>query len=419
MAQSTKVLSFVLAVSSSALAQVDRHVPSTAYPNFQAAINASSHGDRIVLANGYVETGSAVVNKAVTIEAPAGGHATFSYHNQSSWGGVQPLRFQVPASSFPLVLRRINLSLYEMGGSVSGIQGSVDGEVRLEDVSISYWGGYHGCWGPLLSLHASSVWMKRVQAFGSDRFSDMACWDTDRTSGISCVAVQANSLIAEDCSFYAGSAPWFTSHGTGCWGCQFGPYNHPGLPGGTALHATTQLTVLTRCSFVDGNGSSIAVPDPTAPCPTTATPGSAGASQFTGPQGTLIACGSNVVSGVPGGADGPRGPSVPLGAPLAPLTTGGPASPGSHLSIQVQPVPNNLALVILTLGWDQVPTPLGTLPLALASTLWSTAVTTPWSTQFAVPNTTSLRFLPLASQVFWFDPDIRVGNASGTWIDVR
>ena len=133
----------------------------------------------------------------------------------------------------------------------------------------------------------------------------------------------------------------------------------------------------------------------------------------------MVAHASQHESGLAGGAGGFRGGFSPIGSPLAPLTTGGNASPGGTLAIQIGQVPNNLALLLLTVGWDANPTPIGTLPVSIAATLWSTAVTTPWSTNIAVPNLPSLRYLPIASLVYWFDPDIQIGNASGTWIDRR
>ena len=307
----------------------------------------------------------------------------------------------------------------EMGGWVPGVSMNVAGEVRFEDLSMGHGGGYYGCSGPILSVTASKVWMRNVMASAMDRFPDAACWDSDRWTGTTCLAITANTLVMENCSVRAGSAAQYSSHLTGCYSCSYGLYVHPAIWGGAALIANTNLTVLTRCSFSDGNGSGAALPDPNGSCPSSAPAGPPGASSFTGAGGTLVAHASQHESGIAGGAGGSRGGFFPIGSPLAPLTTGGNASPGGTLAIQIGQVPNNLALLLLTVGWDANPTPIGTLPVSIAATLWSTAVTTPWSTNIAVPNLPSLRYLPIASQVYWFDPDIQIGNASGTWIDRR
>jgi hypothetical protein len=375
-----------------------------AYQTLQAALNAAQPGDRILI-GAFLQPGTTVITKSVTIESVPGAIYGFSLFVS------QELRIQALSPGLPLTFRRLNIGCYELGGIPGGIRtvGALQGEIRLDQVDFVRNGvGYGG--GVLADLNATTVWLRECRFTAYDVHWNLGCIDLLGTDGPSCLKVVADTLHLEDCNLRAGSAIHLA------YGCCFGsPPNCTGQfaqggLGGTALDATTRNTTIVRCQFSDGNGGTVES-NPGWLVPVTA--GAARPSTFGGQTGVLDRFGVTHEQAQPG-AIGPawvgRGPIVAFG-PAAPLSLGGPVEPGTFVGVTLNTVPGSVSGFLIGLDWGEIPTPFG-MCWVTPFDMWLHGGGGTTQT-YAIPAIPQLRGIPIVVQALQVFPTTERLNPSG------
>ncbi len=389
-----------------------------AYATLQAAMNAASPGDRI-LVKGPLQgiEADVVIDKSVTIESVDHTKQDLVLY----WGGgsssAQKILIKNLTMGLPLTLRRLNIELVPYSGASSndiGIRSdpSLFGEVRMEDVDVRWTdmqsgSPYTNNPGKMVDLTMDGwVWLRRCNFIALDHRPDYAA-ATARRYGTDALIVRAMSLVMEDCKVRGGSAGF----GKFATSMQF-PF---GGDGGFALKANTFWTLLVRSSFSDGNGSLLEA----GAWQTTPKPGKAKLSQFTGPHGYLGAYDSTHERGRDGAVvksyTPTRGSSAQLGDPEAPLTVAGSAVLGKSIDIEIaRSSKTPVALVFGCEWWLSKFGSIGDLWLNPRKPLITLPVNGPGKMSFGVPNNIYLIDLPFLGQVITNSTaGFKLGNPSG------
>lgn len=409
------LIAAVPALLSSPLPATDRVVDPNnplAYPTLQAALNAALPGDRILLAVS-VFTDRIVVQKSVTIEPLGSGRQSIALVPGFPASGE--FRIDALTPGIPLTIRRIDFGLLEMSGAPRGIRtaGAVPGEIRFDQVQVQYSGGSgYSIWGggSMVDLDTTVVWMRETTMTAYDMYSNNGCIDLDGTYGTNGLVVRADTLHLEDCTLRASSANHLFYH------CCFGSTPNcigqwaTGGNGGAALRATTRNSTLVRCALSDGNGGTVEA----GPWLVPAAGGAAGLSVLGGQTGTLDPFAVSWEQGLPGhigNALAGRG-AITVWGPAAPLSIGGPVTPGTYLDVTL--ATPGLSVFLVGFAWGQTPSAGGTYwvdpVLVFAHGGGGTTQT------YALPNAPGLRGLPIVLQAVQVFPMLRLGNPSGVAI---
>jgi hypothetical protein len=380
-----------------------------AYQTLQAALDAAQPGDRILIAAPLM-AGAVVVQKGVTIEPLGGGRQSIAFFGQT--GGIH---IAALTPGVPFVLRRLDLGLYEMGGPIQGIRtaGTVPGEVHFDEVTVhraaanqhTIYGG-----GSLVRLHTTTVWLRQCTLVAHDLMRNNGCIDLDGTQGTDALVVEADTLRLERVALRGSSANHLDYHccfpnGSSCQG-QFAAGGH----GGAALRATTRVTLLVDGDLSDGNGGTVGA----GPWVVPASGGAAGTSGFGGQTGTLATWATRHEAGLPGHVGNPHGSRGVTTAhgPAAPLSVGGPATPGSTIDVTL--ATPGLSVLLGGIAWGEQPTVLGTWWVAPLDVLPHPGhgVTQQW----ALPAVSALRSVPVVLQAVRLFPQVGIDNPSGILI---
>ncbi len=383
-----------------------------AYQTLQAAVDAAQPGDRILLA-ASVPISSLILRKSVTIEPLGTGRVSIDVFGSGFGGGG--IFIQTLTPGIPLVLRRLDLRLYEMGGIVRGIEtlGTVPGEVFGDELTVERSAGttwtVYGGWS-LADLRTTSVWLRNCQMSTLDMHANFGCIDLDGVNGTDALVVTADTLRLEGCVLRGSSANHLNysccfPSGTSCTG-----QHATAGRGGAALRATTRVSLLVDCELSDGNGGTVSPGPWTVPV----VPGVEGVSVFGGQTGSLAVWATTHERGLPGLVGNPhagRGTLQNLGA-AAPLSIGGSVTPGG--SIDVTLTTPGLSVLLGGVAWGEQATQLGT--------WWVDALTVLQhpgngaTLQWALPAVPALRGVPVVLQAVRLFPQAGIDNPSGVRI---
>ena len=388
-----------------------------AYQTLQDALDAAQPGDRILIKGLVVLEAPVIIRTSVTIESFDAQFADLLFVYGASHGNAR-LIIDALAPDIPLTFRRLLLHnecsspLFFSPGIVT--QNHVAGEVRLDEVEMSFGNCYSGLTGvyrrKLLDLDVNRVWLRRCRIVAEDAAPREGCpggADPPVFDGASGVSVTADLLVMDDCSIRGGSAaPVFSGR------CQYGELMVAGF-GGFALRADCPHTILTRCTFSDGNGGYVQ----SGGWAKTPAPGQAIPSQFVRPGAVLDAFDVQHEQGLDGQVfmdfPGPgRGATISIGDLLAPLSVGGSGVLGERVTFDVAPFQHSAAALLIGHGWGLVPTPFGNALLDFTLPVVAVPVSKP-SISFGVPNDVALVHLPVVSQLFYANDGWFFGNASG------
>ncbi len=382
-----------------------------AYATLQAAMNAASPGDRILVKGPLMGAqADVVIDKSVTIESVDSSMQTLILFEQG-WPHDHRIFIKSLTMGKPLTLRRLHIDLVPMGSTTDlGIRSdpSLFGDVRMEDVDVTLSGPRNITKfpGTLVDLTMDGwVWMRRCRILAPDTESNFAAQNWLDRSGSDALVVRAMSLVMEDCKVRAGSAGFgrFTAS----------MQDPAGGDGGRALRAATSWTLLVRSSFSDGNGGFLE----TGAWQTTPKPGKARPSQFT--RGYLGAYDSTHEHGRNGAIvksyTPNRGASGQLGDFEAPLTVGGSAVLGKRIEIEIASSSRKPGGLLFGFEWwlTRFP-PYGDIWMNPLKTFFSVPVSSTGKLSFGVPNNSALIDLPVIAQVVTTSgASIKLGNPSG------
>jgi hypothetical protein len=196
----------------------DRSVPGE-YPTVQAAHDAASDGDRIVLAPGIYPMQEWQLSKSISIESAAGPLSTVI---SGAVEGASERAFSVSGSSSDGTTRITGLSFF--GGTGSNIDSS---NVHIERCRFVASGGPKAYGGALRLVGAGSIRLERC------------AFESCVASGAGAVGVLGAVLTAVDCVFLNNAAVWVG-----------GPSE------GGAVHMVGSSGSFERCVFV-GNTADI------------------------------------------------------------------------------------------------------------------------------------------------------------------
>lgn len=417
----TLVFALLLALCS-LLPQQDRIVDannSGAYPTLQAALAAANPGDRIILRTPAHAGGSRqvdIIDKSVTIkgEVPDPGPDMIILTDGGGFGGS--LRITALTPGVPLVWQDVRIQIFTADdgyGGGTGIIAHATGEIIFDNVSI--WSRYSLRWPPLASnadLQVSRVSLRRCRFTVDDWDTGDGCCRDYRSEGTPALTFRGQDLFIEDSYLRGGSAAVIAYPGTGC---------EPGLctsagNGGAALLSNARSAVIVRSVLSDGNGGH-GIPSMYWVTPT---PGSAGVSQLAAPGAPVASYASFRETGFDGrgGANVPRGPLIPLGAPVAPLSLS-PTRIGQPFTMTVAPHGGySPLLAFFGMDYGLIPTTFGSLHIPPASFFTSLGLSGPGAWSFSVPLDPALIDHPFVSQVLlsaWNQPNPVLGNPSMTW----
>ena len=382
-------------------------------PDLQTAVAQAVPGDTLLI-DGYLSLGAIVnIDKSLTIRSAPGVRGDLIMVDNG--GGIL-----ITALTPGIALRIEGIDLSYIGMDVGFLHGirslsSVTGDIQFHGVNARLYtvGGFHAT--TLVELTGTRVFLKNCSFYAPDQGSDAACIDSRFWgTATSCLRVQAQMLVMEECDLTAASAGWLTSHPTNCFGCDpSGSYSQTAPPGGFALLANTQASWIVRTRTRDGNGGNGQQSQP--PCGSIAGAGQAGLSMFTGPGGTLHAFDFIHQQGVPGVQTNmppspTRGPLLTIGDATAPLRLLGNAQLGGGIQANVSEP--GISLLAMAFAWSPTNTPIGRIafdPLQEHFTFLVFTPTPPSTQSWNVPNDPFLSGLPIVTQLFPFDP------TSGAW----
>ena len=403
----------VVLLASGALAAdllVDATAPG-AYRTLQAALDAASPGDRILV--GTTDLGTlgmrTTIRKSVTIQSAQAGRAVLVWMLTN--GAPMPrLVLEGLTPGIPLVFRHLEFQVHPDNslspGPLLATSSALPGEVRFEDVQVLWAGGGRPLEYAitLADLQVTHLVLRQCRFSAGDTASNAGCRDIPDTRGASALRFTGDTLVLEDTTLRAGSANFLRK--VDCGGVGEYPI---GGPGGSALVAASKFTSLVRTQLSDGNGGSVQ----TGSWTLTPVPGPAGQSQLTGPSGTLAAFRVEAEAGLPGalvpGDPGPlRGERVNVGAVEAPLVFLGSGRLGSTATLLLGPTLNPPLGILLGFQIGPMPTPFGWFLCDGTQPMLGLMLTAPGTFAFLVPNDPTLIDLLVVAQLVEGSP-IRAG----------
>jgi len=407
----------LLLIGSASLSAQDRRVPSQ-YATLQAAVDAASPGDRILVETDLSAVGL-VIRKSVSIQSDSDVWRSVSllYDNRTQAGRIV---IEALSPGIPLTFRRLRLRLSSGDGNPAGIivtppSSRIVGEWHMDETVVSWYGS--GCcsiWSAtIIRVAIDHVWLRRCAIEAADTLWNNGCFDLDTDRGSNCLEVTGNRLVLEDCYVRAGSGPHLRY--SSCGGCSL---QYPvGGPGGFALLADTNQTVLVRSFLSDGNGASVEANSGWCNPMYPRREGAAGRSMFTRVGGVLEAYQTEHEAGRDAAANGTRGPRILLGQPGAPLSVGGDGRLGGNVSFDLGLVSTSGATAFVALRWGYLRLPLGSTWLDPAAYVMQLPFAGPGHYTFGIPCDAFLIGMPIVSQLLYLQAPLGLGNPSG--IQVR
>lgn len=402
---------FLFAAPLSAIDRVvDRNNPA-AYPHLQAALDAASPGDRILLrtfdSGPPLSQSPTTVTKSVTIRGEGGGIVVM---------GRPALVIRSLTPGIPLVLEDLDIDCLMTSTDdrfalrSNGVP--IAGEMILDGVHVLVRPSAYDVFAALL-LDVDRVSIKNSRIEVGDTADNNACCEEPYGRGGDALRFYGSDLYLENTTLRAGSANLQLYYPNCLALCP------DGARGGAAILSNAQTTVLVRTACADGNGGSV---QPHANWPRTPTPGSPGVSQFVRGGGLFVAYASSLQLGLAdfGGPNRPRGATSSLGSVIAALSSDSPRL-GQPLTLTVAPEPTSMSLALLLgTGRQTSATPLGHLHIPGNQLAALVPFPAPGQLLLTVPNNVALIGLGVIAQhahALLSNPGAPLlGNPTTSWI---